>query len=178
MASPMQSELTIDPSGRTVAWDTRRYPKCAPYYGEKGLAFEVFERNLVAGITDISDEESSLDETLYGRDPGGDDPAAAAGGAAMQGRHTKRLRDLYAIIYQHVENEELRLMAAAINRNGREFWLLLERECRKPITDLELISMDAEWASCSVLASVGSQHVSKGKTSCFAKECRRSACRS
>ena len=138
------------------SWDVKRYPKAPPFDGAKGVAFDNWERDLVAGIADLGDEDSPLEDTMYGVDAGGDDPAAPpAGSQAVQRRRAKRLRDLYGILYRHVENDDLRLMASALRRDGRQFWLMLERECRKPITDLELIAMDHEWSQCSILLTVG-----------------------
>ena len=139
-----------------VKWDLKRHPKAPPYDGAKGVAFENWERDLVAGIAELGDEECSLEESMYGVDPGGDDPSAPpVGGPVSRRRRGKRLRDLYGILYRHVENEDLRLMAGSLNRDGRQFWLMLERECRKPVTDLELIAMDQEWSQCTILVTVG-----------------------
>ena len=83
---------------RTLGWNTRQYPypRAPPFYGGKGKEFLEFERNILAGLAECSDEDSSLDLTLKGLDPGGDDPAAPpAGNAATQRRHAKRTRDLY-----------------------------------------------------------------------------------
>lgn len=143
-------------NSRSISWDIKRYNKAPPYEGTKGVAFENWERHLVAGIADLGDDDAALEDTLYGLDPGGDDAAAPpAGGPAANRRRLKRLRELYGILYRHVENEDLRLMASALHRDGRQFWLMLERECRKPITDLELIAMDLAWSQCTILVTVG-----------------------
>ena len=107
-------------SPNVVAWDVKRYPKAPPYDGRRGEAFADWERHLVAGIASDGDADCALEDTLYGNDPGGDAPGAPpAGGAAMHARRVKRLRELYGILYRHVENADLRLMAAGLNRDGR-----------------------------------------------------------
>ena len=140
----------------TVDWNTRRYPVAPPYHGEKGWKFLTFEQDLIAGIAREGDDHYSLEETMYGMDAGGDAPGApVANGVAQQRGHTRRCRDLYGILYRHVENSDLRLMASTLGRDGRLFWLLLERECRRPVTDLEIIEMDSKWSGCSILGTVG-----------------------
>ena len=64
------------------------------------------------------DTEASLEDTMFGTDPGGDAAGApAAGGAASQQRRAKRLRDLYSHIYRHVPEPRLREILYANARN-------------------------------------------------------------
>ena len=69
-----------------VAWDYKRYPKAPPYDGRRGAPFLQWERDLVAGIADLGDDECSLEDTMYGVDPGGDAPGAPVANAAAQRR--------------------------------------------------------------------------------------------
>ena len=120
MASP--DERRTHDFKEVTTWDTKRYPICPPFHGAKGLRFEQFERDFIAGIADKGDEDCALEDTLYGLDPGGDDPAAPpAGGQNMQRRRAKRLRDAFGHLYRHVENPDLRMMASTPLRRGGVF---------------------------------------------------------
>ena len=68
MATPMSQT-----NSHSISWDIKRYNKAPPYEGTKGVAFENWERHLVAGIADLGDDDAALEDTLYGLDPGGDD---------------------------------------------------------------------------------------------------------
>ena len=160
MAPPSEFDLrTTESDARSPRgeWDTRRYPLCPPFFGAKGRGFELFEERFTAGLASEGDEYASLEDTLYGIDPGGDAAnAPPLGGAAAHVRaRLKRRRDLFRHLYRHVENADLRQMASALGKDGREFWLLLERECREAKTDLELLTMDSQWADCTIANTVG-----------------------
>jgi len=84
-------------------WDARKYPKSRPFWGKRGVAFEQFVRDFSAAMAAEGDDDASLEDTMLGVDPGGDDPSAPAGaGAAQVRRRNKRLRELYAHLYRHV----------------------------------------------------------------------------
>ena len=138
-------------------WDARKYPKCRPYFGKRGLAFESFVRDLSAALAEEGDEDSSLEETMFGTDTGGDAAGAPAGGtAAQQRRRTARLRKLYAILYRHVPEPRLREMLYANARNdGRAAYQLLVANCRQAVDDLELLQLDADFDTATILNSVG-----------------------
>lgn len=123
---------------------------CPPFYGERGQEFLLFERDFIAGISDFGDEYALLTETLFGTD--GPEPV----NPAMERRAwNKRRRDLYGKLYKHVENERIREQFATLGNDGRAAWLLLERECRIELTDVEILEMEGEWARASILSHVG-----------------------
>ena len=139
-------------------WDARKYPKCKPYFGKRGVEFEKFVRDFGAAIAGDGDDDASLEDTMLGMDPGGDAAGApvAIGGAAAARRRAKRLRDLYAALYRHVPEPRLREMMHATARNdGRAVFRMLEANCRQAIDDLELLQMDGDWNSATILNSVG-----------------------
>ena len=139
-------------------WDARKYPKCKPFFGKRGVDFDNFVRDFGAALAGEGDDDASLEETMLGMDPGGDAAGAPAalGGAAAARRRAKRGRDLYSLIYRHVPEPRLREMMHATARNdGRAAFRLLETNCRQAIDDLELLQMDADWNSATILNAVG-----------------------
>ena len=139
-------------------WDARKYPKCKPYFGKRGVEFEKFVRDFGAAIAGDGDDDASLEDTMLGMDPGGDAPGAPAAiaGAAPARRRAKRLRDLYAALYRHIPEPRLREMMHATARNdGRAVFRMLEANCRQVIDDLELLQMDGDWNTATILNSVG-----------------------
>ena len=139
-------------------WDARKYPKCKPYFGKRGVDFDNFVRDFGAALAGEGDDEASLEETMFGMDPGGDAAGAPAapGGAAAARRRARRGRDLYSLLYRHVPEPRLREMMHANARNdGRAAFRLLETNCRQAIDDLELLQMDADWNSATILNAVG-----------------------
>ena len=53
-------------------WDARKYPRCKPYYGKKGVQWNNFVRDFSISLLDETDADASLKETMLGTDPGGD----------------------------------------------------------------------------------------------------------
>ena len=139
-------------------WDARKYPMSRPYWGKRGVDFENFVRDFGAALAGKGDDDASLEETMYGLDPGGNTAAAppAIAGMAAARRRTKRLRELYSILYRHVPEPRLReMMHANAANDGRAAFELLEANCRQVIDDLELLQMDADWTAASILNTVG-----------------------
>jgi hypothetical protein len=62
--------------GGAQQYDARKYEICAPFFGQRGDKFLLFEQDFLAGLAGKGDEDASLAECLEGTDPGGDDPAA------------------------------------------------------------------------------------------------------
>ena len=139
-------------------WDARKYPMSRPYWGKRGVDFENFVRDFGAALAGKGDDDASLEETMFGLDPGGNAAAAppAIAGMAAARRRTKRLRELYSILYRHVPEPRLReMMHANAANDGRAAFELLEANCRQVIDDLELLQMDADWTAASILNTVG-----------------------
>ena len=143
------SELSLSRRNRRD-YDQRRYPICPPFYGERGQEFLLFERDFLAGISDIGDEFALLIETLKGTDALPPNP-----GAGERRMHQKRRRDLYGKLYKHVENERIREQFATLGNDGRLAWELLERECRVELTDVEILELEGDWARANILSHVG-----------------------
>ena len=155
-----ESALMMDGDADNADWDARKYPKCRPFHGQKGVAFEKFVQDFGAAMAMELDENGvDLDETMRGVDEGGDE-FLANGGAALNAagtrRRVKRLKLLYGWIYKHVTDLRLREMLDAEARNdGRAAFRLLVTHCRRAITDLEIASHDAKWNEASIAGSVG-----------------------
>jgi hypothetical protein len=158
--------VTDDPSGD---WDSRKFNKCKPYSGEKGTRWTIFVRDFGNAMSAEHDEDSDLNETLQGIDPGGDvwalGPVLAAGGhgavppvpnAASARRRKKRLQSLYNYLYSHVPDHRLReMIQSAAPLDGRAAFILLNEHCNLAITDLEIHVLDKDWENATIRASVG-----------------------
>ena len=133
-------------------YDTRKYPLCAPFDGTRGEDFLAFERDFTAAIADECDDYSSLLECLHGTDP-------APGGAAERRASVKRKKTLFGKIFRHISNEGLRKRLSALSgedhMNGRSAWLLIERECRPVLSDLDVERLNVLWVNASIANSVG-----------------------
>ena len=140
-------------------WDARKYPRCKPYYGKKGVQWNNFVRDFSISLLDDSDADATLKETMLGTDPGGD-VYLAGGGAPLTvagtARRNKRLTKLYAALYRHVADLRLREMIdTEAPDNGRDAYKLLDRHCRRDVTDLEMFDLDKQWDASSIPVSVG-----------------------
>ena len=115
----MVSATRGDSSLRT-AYDTRKYPLCAPFDGSRGEDFLLFERDFSAAIAEECDDYSSLLECLQGTDP-------APGSAAERRASIKRRKTLFGKIFRHISNEGLRKRLSGLKGddqyNGRSAWL-------------------------------------------------------
>ena len=129
-------------------WDARKYPRCKPYYGKKGMQWNNFVRDFSISLLDETDADASLKETMLGTDPGGDVYLAGGGaplGAAAASRRNRRLTRLYAALYRHVADLRLReMMDTDTPDGGRAAYLLLDRHCRRDVTDLEMFDLDKQ----------------------------------
>ena len=159
---PYHGSIVIDDAFMMTStdndWDARKYPKCKPYFGKRGVEFENFVRDFGAALAGDGDDDASLEQTMLGTDPGGNAAGAppALAGAAAGRRRDRRLRELYALIYRHVPDARLReMMHASANNDGRAAFELLEANCRQQIDDLELLQMDADWNGATILNAVG-----------------------
>ena len=146
--------MTSDGDDPNIAkWDSRRYPKCPPFNGRKGHPFEVFIRNISNYLSSEEDEEDDLEQTMLGKDRGGDVWLADGGTeptAAAAERHASRLKKLYNILYFYVTDERLRDMLHDDCKNdGREAFKLLVIHCRSPTTDLEMFALENDWTNAS-----------------------------
>ena len=133
-------------------YDTRKYPLCAPFDGTRGEEFLAFERDFTAAIADEADDYSSLLECLQGTCP-------APENATQRRASIKRSKTLFGKIFRHISNDGLRKRLSAMegndNMSGRAAWLLLERECRPVISDLDVERLNALWVNASIQNSVG-----------------------
>ena len=141
------------------SWDARKYPRCRPFDGKKGQAFETFVRDFGSSLASECDDDSDLEETMLGTDVGGD-VYLAGGGAAPNGpqtrRRNKRNKIVYSQLYRHITDIRLREMLHAQTRNdGRAAFLLLVVHCRRAITDLELADLDEQWNAATIASCVG-----------------------
>jgi len=142
--------------------DARKYDKCRPFNGKKGIEFEIFARDLgaaMAGEYLDANDMNNLEETMLGTDIGGD--VYLAGGNPAPNlqetrRRSKRLRKLFSILYRHVTDMRLReMIAAQANNDGRAAFQLLERNCRERVTDLEMQALNIQFDSVSIGANIG-----------------------
>ena len=120
------------------SWDARKYPRCRPFNGKKGPAFETFVRDFGYSLASECDDDSDLEETMLGTDVGGDVYLAGGGGApsaAQTRRRNKRNKIVYSQLYCHITDIQLREMLHAQARNdGRAAFQLLVIHCRREIT--------------------------------------------
>ena len=137
-------------------WDARKYPKCRPFMGKKGVQFEHFERDFGAAMAMDQDDDNDLEETMLGTDIGGDNDNTPNPTLSQRRRRTKRIKNLYGHLYRHVADLRLREMMHATARNdGRAAFQLLEQHCRRDITDLEMFDLNSEWDSATFVTTVG-----------------------
>ena len=152
----VDSALMLAGDDEVNDWDARKYPKCRPFMGKKGVQFENFVRDFGAAISSEQDDDNDLEETMLGDDIGGDNYAGPAPNAAATRRRGKRLKSLYSHLYRHVADLRLREMMHASARNdGRAAYLLLATHCRREITDLEMFDLNSEWDSATFVNTVG-----------------------
>ena len=142
--------------------DSRKYNKCRPYSGKKGISFEIWARDFqaaMAGEYIDSNDMNNLEETMLGTDIGGDVYLAGGGAGANQvetRRRNKRLRVLYSHIYRHVNEPRLReMIASQANNDGRAAFQLLVRNCRERVTDLEMQAQDMQFDGVSIEKDIG-----------------------
>ena len=152
----VDSALMLAGDDEVNDWDARKYPKCRPFMGKKGVQFENFVRDFGAAISSEQDDDNDLEETMLGDDIGGDNYAGPAPSAAATRRRDKRLKSLYSHLYRHVADLRFREMMHASARNdGRAAYLLLATHCRREITDLEMFDLNSEWDSATFVNTVG-----------------------
>ena len=131
-------------------YDAKKYTICAPFCGSRGLLFRQFADRFLTNVAtyDIKNPNDpyTLDETYLGTDDSGEPQGQAAPtSAAAQLRRTKRNKAGYALLYQHVPDDKIRqLMVNEAFQDARAAWLLLQRECDEPVTELELEDLKAD----------------------------------
>ena len=137
-------------------WDARKYPKCKPFLGKKGVQFDKFVQDFGASMAMDGDDDNDLEETMLGNDIGGDNYAGAAPNGPQTRRRNRRLKLLFGHLYRHVTDLRLREMMHAQARNdGRAAFRMLELHCRRDITDLEMFDLNAEWEAATFITAVG-----------------------
>ena len=120
------------------------------------MKFRRFKNDFLTGLAawEIKDtnEIYGLDDTILGND----DHLAEGLGAAAQRRLTKRLKQSFALIYNHTEDAILRrMLRSEAENNGRQAWTVLLRECDEPITELELENLKKNVRELTILGAVG-----------------------
>ena len=140
-------------------WDARKYPRCKPFRGQKGIAWEKFLQDFGTAISEEMDTDSDWEQTLLGKDIGGAEWLAAGNGpasAAQKTRHDQRNKKVYTQLYRHVADHRLREMIdTGAKGDGHAAYKLINQQCRRVITDLELSTLDKEWDNCSITSSIG-----------------------
>ena len=57
-------------------WDARKYPKCRPFMGEKGVPWEIFKRDFGAAMSSLhiqgDADDNDLEQTMLGWDNAGE----------------------------------------------------------------------------------------------------------
>ena len=153
---------------RDANYDARKYVICAPHDGSKGIYFFSFADKFLNGLAmyDLRDANQDYDlcETALGTDdngnytpPGANAPIPLPGpGTAAGKRRYKRIKILYALIYIHIENAEIKKMLSnEVYNDGVGAWTLIKRECDLPITELELEDMKQAVRDLVIISSVG-----------------------
>ena len=125
-------------------WDARKYPKCRPFMGEKGVPWENFKRDFGAAMSSIhiqgDADDNDLEQTMLGWDNAGENqqrqslidynsrianmraynpnvpvpPPPLPPDNAEMNRHRRRNKTLYAHIYSHIADLRLREMLSAM----------------------------------------------------------------
>ena len=104
---------------------------CRKFSGEKGPAFTKWRKEFLDAAEAKGDQDASWAMCYLGLDP------QAGLNATQTGRRSMRRRETYGALIVHQEDESLKdTLRAEGNRNGRDAWLVLERECAEPILSL------------------------------------------
>ena len=97
------------------------------------------------------DEDASWAETALGTDPG---PGGLT--PAQTRRRTVRRREVYASLIALTDCEDLKaVLRDEAQRNGREAWRILERECGEPTSALHMNKKILEWHGLTMAKDVG-----------------------
>ncbi len=145
--------------------DTRRHPCCAPWFANRGPDFtQRFRVEFLGALHGYADEFATLHEHLHGLDPGGPNGAVDATGtlqpvphpgttatnvhAQSQRAFNARAKKLFSLIWQHVEDPDLRVELSAIQpADGVTAWRLVSSRGELPATGLTVVSEEVAWAS-------------------------------
>ena len=125
-------------------WDARKYPKCRPFVGQKGVPWENFKRDFGSAMSSLhisgDTDDNDLEQTMLGWDMAGDNqqrqaildynarvaqlqqfnpnapvpPPPMPPDANAMARHRKRNKTLYAHLYAHLADLRLREMLSAM----------------------------------------------------------------
>ena len=154
---------------------------------EKGQAWEAFVRNFAAAMSTREVAEESLEDTLLGKDIGGEQWLAERhdggyddddvwheghlmhpnGPSAPQARaHTRRCKHLFGYLYKHVADLRLQeMISIQAQGDGRAAFLLLNQACRRDVTDLELTQLNQDFDNASIEKDVSALPVTPSPSS-------------
>ena len=164
-------------SDASVNYDGRKYPECAPYMGKKGQQWNTLVRDFGAAMFMKEAHDESLEDTMYGTDPGGErrlnerhpdyldangnlqqgNLVHANGATAVQARqHAKRAKHLFGYLYKHIADARLREMIfLQAQSDGRAAYVVLQQACSRDITDLEITQFNQDFDNSSIEADIG-----------------------
>ena len=118
--------------------------------GAKGQAFTTWKKPFLDACEGKGDDDGSWTDCFLGTDP-----QAGLSGAQIR-RRTVRRRESYACLLRHLDDESLKdVIRAEAPKNGRQAWLVLERECAEPVSALHINQKVVEINGITIEKDIG-----------------------